>query len=161
MRFVEKAINGLATGGGVLGAIVMSIVMIIVVAGVIARAFNHVLAGTYDLVEPLMIVTCAFSFLYCEKKDRHAKADVVIVHLSHRVRAWFEAFTTFLSIIVWAAILWAGWILLLVKWEKTEQTEILKIPITPFRALWLLSVVFMIVFLVIKFLHKIKAGGSK
>ena len=45
MRFVEKAINGLATGGGVLGAIVMSIVMIIVVAGVIARAFNHVLAG--------------------------------------------------------------------------------------------------------------------
>lgn len=158
---IERFMGRLVTWGGVVGAIAMAVVVIIVVMGVLGRVFSYTFPGTFDLVESIMIVTCAYSFAYCQKRDRHAKADVVLTHLHRRARAWFEAFTTLLSIGVWAVLMWAGMKMLVSKWERGEQTEILKISIVPFRALWVVSLILMVIILGIKFLTKVKEGVSK
>ncbi len=161
MAFIEKLINRLVTWGGVLGAVSMITVIIIIIAGVIARALGHGLSGTLDLVESIIVLVGSFSFAYCQIHDRHARADIIIMHLSPRMKAWFETFTGILGIAFWSVMTWAGWRMLVTKYEDGEATDIININLVPFRALWVISLALMVIVLIIKLIHSVREGVSK
>ncbi len=82
-------------------------------------------------------------------------------HLKSRTRSRLEVFTTFLNLSFWAILLYAGWKMLLRMYEEGETTELLKLNVVPFRAMWVLSLVLMCLVLVIKLIHHIQDAFSK
>ncbi len=158
---IEKIMDRLVTWGGVCGAVSMAVVMVIIVMDVIGRFIGYALPGTFDLVETIMIIACAYSLVYCQMRDRHAKADVLLTRLPPRAQSIFQAFTTFLSIGLWGVFVWAGVVMFVSKWQRGEQTDILRISVLPFRFLWVVSLILMLIILVIRFVTKVREGASK
>jgi TRAP-type C4-dicarboxylate transport system permease small subunit len=156
MGFVEKLIYRLATWGAVVGAADIGFCTVLIVVGVITRAFGHTIPGTFDLVEIAIVLVGAYSFPFCETKDHHTKADVVINRLSSRSKSRLAVITTFLSLSFWSILLYAGWGMLKRMYEEGEETELLKINIVPFRALWVFALLLMCLILLFKWFHHIR-----
>ena len=155
MGFFEKLIHRLVTWGAVVGAVDIGFCTILIIAGIITRAFGHTIPGTFDLVEIAIVLVGAYSFPFCEIKDHHTKADVLINRLSSRSKIRLSVITTFLSLSFWSILLYAGWVMLVRMYEEGEATELLKINVVPFRALWVFALLLMCLVLLIKWIHHI------
>jgi TRAP-type C4-dicarboxylate transport system permease small subunit len=121
-------------------------------------------AGTFDLVETLVVVTVSFALVYGQLEDHHIRADLAIDRLRGRVKAAIECFLGVLAFVYWAALLWAGWIIMLEKWGAGEATDILGVPVVPFRGIWVFALGVMLVLLLLKEIRNIKwliKGGDE
>ena len=164
MAFIKKAedavvkISKVTSGTGI---VLLGVVGVILVSGVIIRYFGHAFSGSYDLVQILIVVAVAFSFVDCELRNRHARAEVVVDRLRPRMRAWFESITTLCALFYWVVLVYCGLPLALRKLADHEETDMLKVPIAPFRAAWLVGLSLMCVILAIKLARHIREGIEK
>ena len=155
MGFFERLIHRLVIWGAVVGAVDIGFCTILILAGIVTRAFGHTIPGTFDLVEIAIVLVGAYSFPFCEIKEHHTKADVLINRLSSRWKSRLAVITTFLSLSFWSILLYAGWVMLKRMYEEGEATELLKINVVPFRALWVFALLLMCLVLLIKWIHHI------
>ena len=164
MAFMERArkvVNTISAATSGAGQILLGLVGLVLVSGVVIRFFGHAFSGSYDLVQIMIVVAVAFAFVDCEQRNRHAKAEVLVDRLRPRMRAWFESITTLCSLFYWGVLAYSGWLLALRKFADQEETDMLKVPIAPFRGAWLLGLVLMCVILLTKLAQHIKQGVSK
>ncbi|HVN95153.1 MAG TPA: TRAP transporter small permease [Syntrophorhabdaceae bacterium] len=162
MRFIERFIYRLVTWGAVLGSVDIGFCTMILCTGIFLRLFlGRTIPGTFDLVETAIVLVGAYSFVYCEIQNHHTKADVIVMHLKSRTRSRLEVLTTFLNLAFWVTLLYAGWGMLTRMYENGEQTELLKINVVPFRALWVLSLLLMCIVLFFKLIHHIRDSFAK
>jgi TRAP-type C4-dicarboxylate transport system permease small subunit len=164
MGFMERVENvvlriSAVTSGA--GMILLGLVGIVLAAGVVVRYFGHALSGSYDLVQILIVVAVAFAFVECELKNRHARAEVVVDRVPPGMRAWFESLTTLCSLFYWGVLVYSGLQLALRKWAEQEETDMLKVPIAPFRGAWLFGLVLMCVIVLSRLIQHVKKGISK
>ena len=160
----EQFINRIGNWGCVLGMVFISIVCLVIGTDVLARHLGTALPGTYDMVESLVVVGVAFALVYTEMTDRHTKAEIVVQRLHGRTKATFEATTTILSLFYWAVLTYMAFETFVEKFIAGEKTQILKIPIVPFRGVWAFASLLMFVMLLIKLFHHMKGiikGGEE
>ena len=163
MEFIEKFVNRIGNWGCVLGMVFISIVTLIIGGDVLARHLGTALPGTYDMVETLVVVGVAFTLVYAQMMDKHTKAEIVVQRLHGRTKAIFETFTTLLSLFFWAVLAYTGFETFVEKFVEGENTQILKMPIVPFRGVWVFAALLIFVLLLIKLFHNIKGiikGGE-
>lgn len=149
--------------GAFAGAVFLSAIALLITLTVAGRAVHIALPGTFDLVETLVIVGIAFALVYGQIEDRHLRAEIAVSRLKGRLKAGIEAFAGLLSIVYWAVLLWAAWEVFLEKLELGESTDILNVPIVPFRAVWIVALVLMTLLLVFRCADHVKAllkGGE-
>ncbi|HVN96369.1 MAG TPA: TRAP transporter small permease [Syntrophorhabdaceae bacterium] len=156
MGKIEEWIQRVIKWGTLLALLIMGGVLILIVITAVARLLGYTLPGTFDLVETYMMVVGAFALAYCESLNAQAKAEVIIDRVSTRARVRFAVFTTFLTLVYWGVILWAGLRALADKIVRGERTDLLGVNIVPSRTLWMCAVALMFLFLVFKFFQHIK-----
>ena len=156
MERFEKFIIRIGTWGTAMGAVFMSAIALIITAMVLGRAFRIALPGTFDLVETLVVVTIAFALVCGQLQDRHLRAEIAIGRLRGRLKDGIESFLGILNLFYWAVLLWAGTAMFWDKWNKGETTEILRVPVVPFRGVWIFALALMVVLLSIKLIRHIK-----
>ncbi len=164
MEILERIIRKIGIVGTVCGVVVLSAIALIISITVVGRAMHVAFAGTFDLVETLVVVTVSFALVYGQLEDHHIRADLAIERLRGRVKAAIECFLGILAFIYWAALLWAGWIIMLEKWGAGEATDILGVPVVPFRGIWVFALGVMLVLILLKEIRNIKwliKGGDK
>ena len=156
MGWFERLIVKIGNWGTVLGAIFMSAIALIITATVIGRAVRVALPGTFDLVETLVVVGIAFALVYGQLQDRHLRAEIAIERLHGRVKSGIESFLGVFNLFYWVVLLWAGASVFLDKWGKGESTEILKVPVVPFRGVWIFALILMCLLLLFRLFHHIR-----
>jgi len=156
MEVLERIIRKIGIVGTVCGVVVLSAIALIISITVVGRAMHVAFAGTFDLVETLVVVTVSFALVYGQLEDHHIRADLAIDRLRGRVKAAIECFLGVLAFVYWAALLWAGWIIMLEKWGAGEATDILGVPVVPFRGIWVFALGVMLVLLLLKEIRNIK-----
>jgi TRAP-type C4-dicarboxylate transport system permease small subunit len=156
MGWFEKLIVRIGNWGTLAGAIFMSAIALIITATVLGRAFRVALPGTFDLVETLVVVGIAFALVYGQLHDRHLRAELAIERLRGRVKSGIESILGVLNLFYWAVLLWAGAAMFSDKWGKGESTEILKVPVVPFRGVWVFALLLMCLLLLFKLFHHIR-----
>jgi TRAP-type C4-dicarboxylate transport system permease small subunit len=164
MEVLERIIKKIGIFGTICGVVVLSAIALIISITVVGRAMHVAFAGTFDLVETLVVVTISFALVYGQLEDHHIRADLAIERLHGRVKAAIECFLGVLAFAYWAALLWAGWIMMLEKWGAGEATEILGVPVGPFRGIWVFALGVMLVLLLLKEIRNIKwliKGGDE
>ena len=119
-----------------LGAVFLTGMMVLIVANVIYRLSGHVIAGSYELSELMIVVTAAFALGYAALKKSHVVVKILVSRFSPRAQAILEALMSLISLGTWAVIAWAGVLILSEKWLK-EETELLSVPFLPFRFVFL------------------------
>lgn len=160
----EKLISKTGNWGTVLSAVFLSIIALLITTSVICRAFHVALPGTFDLVETLVVVAIAFALVYGQLEDRHLRADIAIGRLRGRVRSAIESFLGVLNIAYWATLLCAAVVMMRNKWGEDETTDILRVPVVPFRGVWVFALILMVFLLIFQLIRHVKAlikGGEE
>lgn len=164
MGSFERFVNRLSNWGAAMAAVFIGIIILLITFSVIFRAFHIALPGTFDLVETLIVVGIAFALVYGQLEDRHLRADIAIERLKGRVRSAIESFLGVLNIFYWFTLLCAAVFMITKKWGGEETTDILRVPVVPFRIVWVLALVLMFFLLVFRLIHHLSAlikGGNK
>jgi len=137
----EKLIQWSVGLGRNTGAVFIIVIMFVISINVVFRIFGTVIPGTYELVEIMVVIVAGFALSDTEFHRRHTNVDMVVVHLPKRVRLWLENACNLVSWVYWVLIAWASTHLLIDKAAKGETTDILKISVIPFRAIWVLGLI--------------------
>ena len=123
-----------------LGAAFLVGMMVLITASVIYRRAGHVIPGTYELSELMIVVTAAFALGYAALKKTHIVIKVVVARFPQRAQAILEAVMSFISLATWAMVAWTGVLILSKRWLN-EASEYLSVPYLPFRLIFLLGLV--------------------
>lgn len=151
---IVRRISGIGTA---LGAASLVGMMILIVANIIYRLTGHVITGSYELSELLIVVTVAFALGYAALQKSHVEVKIVVSRFPQRWQAILEAFTSFLSMGTWAVIAWASSLILSERW-LSEESEMLLVPFLPFRLVLLFGLILIsLVYLIYMFMALRKA----
>lgn len=126
--------------------------MLLIVTNVILRPFGAVFAGTYELIEAIIILVVAGAMGYTELEKSHVTVQIFVSRLPKRLQGLFEAFVYILAIGLWIIIVWSSISIMNYRWLN-EDTEILSVPILPFRFIWIFGLVFLCLVLILHFLQ--------
>ena len=152
--YIVRRITGI---GVALGAAFLVGMMVLIVANIIYRLTGHVITGSYELSELLIVVTVAFALGYAAVQKSHVVVKILVSRFPQRWQAILEAFTSFLSMGTWAVIAWASSLIFLDRW-LTEESEMLLVPFLPFRLVLLFGLILIsLVYLIYMFMALRKA----
>lgn len=148
MEYLANLVRRMSGWGMALGATFLVGMMVLIVASVIFRRAGHIIPGTYELSELLIVVTVAFALGYAALKKSHIVVKFVVARFSQRTQAILEAVTSFISLATWAVVAWTGVIIVSKRWLR-EESEMLSVPFLPFRLIFLFGLIlFCLVYLI-------------
>ena len=101
----------------------------------------------------MIVVAIAFALVFGQIQDRHLRADIAIGRLKGRVRSGIESFLGILSFGYWAVLLYAGAVMMKDRWEGGETTDLLNVPVVPFRGVWVFALILMVILLIFCFVE--------
>ena len=148
MAYFTKIVRRLIEVGTALGAAFLVGMMVLIVANIVYRMTGHVIPGSFELSELMIVVTAAFALGYAALQKSHVDVNIVVSHFPPRLQSVIAAIVAFLSMGTWAVVAWASAVILSDRW-LTEETDMLLIPYLPFRivlfvGLILISLVYLI-----------------
>ena len=130
----------LSTDSVAIGAAFLVGMMVLVVANIIYRLFGHVIPGSFELSELMIVVAVASALGYAAVHKSHIVVKIVVSRFSQRWQAIIEVLMSLISLATWAVIAWASFNVLSQRW-LTEVTDLLDIPYLPFRIIFVVGLV--------------------
>jgi TRAP-type C4-dicarboxylate transport system permease small subunit len=164
MQAFEKIIFKIGNWGTVVGAVFLFAIALLITITVIGRAFHLAFPGTFDLVQTLVVVGIASAIVYGQLQDRHLRTEITMDRIKGRLKSGIEIFLGVLNIAYWAVLVWAGIEFGIEMFKGGEATELLDVPVTPFRAVWIFCLIMMVILLFLQLIHHVKAlikGGEE
>jgi TRAP-type C4-dicarboxylate transport system permease small subunit len=140
MKYLANLVRRIGGWGMAVGAVALVAMMVLIVASVIYRRAGHVIPGTYELSELLIVVTVAFALGYAALEKSHIVVKVVVARFPQRAQAILAAAMSFISLATWAAVSWTAFIIVSKRWLG-EESEMLSVPFLPFRLIFLFGLV--------------------
>ena len=140
MDYVANIFRRLNRGGMAIGAAFLTGMMVLIVANIIYRLSGHVIPGSYEISELMIVVAVAFALGYAAVEKSHVVVKIVVSRFPQRWQSILEAFMSLISLATWAVIAWASVNVLSARW-LTEETDLLDVPYLPFRIVWVLGLV--------------------
>jgi TRAP-type C4-dicarboxylate transport system permease small subunit len=165
MGAFEKVIHKIGNWGTVVGAVFLLAMAMLVTFTVIGRAFHIAFPGTFDLVETMVVPGIAFAIVFTQLKNNHARTEITLERIKGRLKWGLETFLSVLNVFYWVVLLYTGIQLGIDRYVGGETTELLEVPVTPFRAIWIFALILMVILLAIKLIHHakmlVKGGDSE
>ncbi len=121
-----------------IGVIFMLGTMLIIVANIISRIFGNPILGTLEVTSLCLVPAIAITLGYAAFTQTHVVVDIVTSHLKKRgiISTTLALITAFCSIVFWALVAWRSTEYAIGQWSIRETTEVLKLPVPPFRLIW-------------------------
>jgi TRAP-type C4-dicarboxylate transport system permease small subunit len=154
VRWIGRA--SAVVAGGFLIAI-----MLLIVGNIASRSLGGVIAGTFELVKLMIVVTVGLALGYTALRQGHVAIKIVVSRLSQRVQAVLRIFTSALSIGVCAVIAWASIGITHERALLGEQTQIWSIPYLPFRCVWVFGLLFLCLAFLLDMYRELKQAVSQ
>lgn len=136
METLAGLLDRITKGGLVLGGIFLIAGMLLLMSNIFGRFLHVVIPGSYELFELIMAIPVAFALVYAALQKTHVVVHLIVSRFPPRLGAATEIMTSLLSFAIWVLITWGGATLAYENGLK-EMTDILEIPVLPFRIVWL------------------------
>ena len=136
METLAVLLDRITKGGLVLGGVFLIAGMLLLMSNIFGRFLHVVIPGSYELFELIMAIPVAFALVYAALQKAHVVVHLIVSRFPPRLGAATEIMTSLLSFAIWALIAWGGAHLAYENGLK-EMTDILEIPVLPFRIVWL------------------------
>ena len=128
---VQRAMTWLAWAGGV----TLAMMALLTFADVIGReVFRSPIPPKVELTELLMALTVYLGLGLTTITRGQIRVDVIVLYLPVRLRAVLDTITYAISFLFVCAIGWRLLDRMLIKLEKSDETQLLAIPTWPFAA---------------------------
>lgn len=116
-----------------LGMLALIPMMFLTTGEVVGRAvWSKPIPGSTELSSYMLAVFILLGVAYTQQVKGHVRVSMIVSRLPEGVQAFFEVFTTLLSLSIVAVIVWQGWS---IAFEERTVSDMLRIPQAPFRFL--------------------------
>jgi len=134
----SKLLGGIVKAALGIGVISMLGVMLVVVANIISRIFGKPILGALEIASLCLVPTIAFALCYTAFSQAHIVVDILTSRLKKEgaILAILSFITALLSLVYWALMAWKSTGEAIGQWAIKEATEVLKLPVPPFRLVW-------------------------
>jgi TRAP-type C4-dicarboxylate transport system permease small subunit len=147
--------------GNWIGMSVLVLMMLLVISNIIIRFFGGVISSTYELVELMAAVAISFCIVYATAEKAHIVVDILLSRLSKQSQSFLGSITSFLGLGTWGLIAVASAIFARKQWLLGEVTDILDIPITPFRYVWVFALIILCLLVFIQLYNVLRSVVRK
>lgn len=126
-------------------------IMFLTVFDIVARSlFRMPILGSYEITQFLLAIFVLLGIGYTEQVDGHVKVTLFSERMPRRLRIGFDIFVSFLSSILFAVVVWKGWIHAVNAFHSGLSSDILRIPAYPFLFILPLGAGFLCLEIIIK-----------
>jgi len=160
MDYLANIVRRTGGLGMALGATFLVGIMVLIVANIVYRLMGHVIVGSYELTELMIVVSVAFALGYAALRKTHVVVKIVVSRFPQRAQAILEAFMSLISLATWAVIAWAGFLILSERWLR-EESEMLYIPFLPFRFVFLFGLILLCLIFLLDLLRALSQAVRK
>ena len=136
MNLLESAVRNLTRWGTAFGGAVLVAAMLLQVGNIIGRFAHFVIPGSFETFEMLMTIPIGFGLVAAALHKGHVTVDILLSRLPPRARKASLVVAASLSLLIWLAAAWAGASLAFDNGLQ-EVTDILDIPLLPFRLIFI------------------------
>ena len=134
MQAYEKFVKNISNFFNTIAAILLLILMLQGSADVIGRyLFNKPLVGTWETSEVWLALMVFLGWGYTQFIKGHVTVDILVTHLSQRVRAALTLVTSFMAMIIFALIVWRAAVYALNNLRRGMVIAVIDWPLGPFQ----------------------------
>ena len=134
-----------------LGMIAVVFLALLTGVDVVGRyLFNSPLQGTFELTEVFMCLVVAFGIAYTTAKDEHIMVDALFVKLPSSAQRKLIVVANIFAALVFAVLCWKGMETGIDSIRDKETTELLNVPVFPFKFVLVLGFFLSLIFVVVR-----------
>ncbi|HTE40575.1 MAG TPA: TRAP transporter small permease subunit [Steroidobacteraceae bacterium] len=120
-----------------IGAAALVLLGLLITASVLLRAAGGVIKGNSEIGEMLIIIVASCALVTATFSDGHPHVHMLIDKLKSNWRTRVAIVVTALGALFWTATAWMNAKVAIGNAILIEETELLHIPLPPFRAVWI------------------------
>jgi TRAP-type C4-dicarboxylate transport system permease small subunit len=154
-------VHRISRGLNWLGVAALVGMMVLVASNVIIRFFGGIIPGTYELVEIMAAVLISFALIYAALTKTHIVIKLLVSRLPQRAQAILGSITSLFGIVTWALLAGAGAIYAREQWLLNETTDMLELPIVPFRYVLVFALIILCLVLLADLSSALRAAVRK
>jgi TRAP-type C4-dicarboxylate transport system permease small subunit len=139
-----------------LGAVALVLLGLLITVSVLVRATGGVIKGNSEIGEMLIIVVASCALVAATLSDGHPHIHMIVEKISSSLRRKIALAITCLGAIFWAAAAWMNGLVAIENTKLIEETEILRIPLAPFRLVWIAALALVTALLVAKAIQMLR-----
>lgn len=143
-------IRCIGIGAIVIGSLALLAIGVLMTAGVAIRFSGGVITGGAEISEMLVIVMAAMSLVAATAFESHPHMPIVIERLTAPTRRRLAIVVGTLAAAFWGTAAFMTARIAIENARVVEETELLRISVIPFRAIWTLALLLITVILLIR-----------
>lgn len=163
MKTVDRIVHGVSRVANILGVSLLFGIMVLVSLNVVLRyLFKAPVAGTFELVELMLVVAVFCGFAYTTRTRGHITVDLIVDALPARLRTAIDLTTTALSLLVFGFMFYALWLSATGPGAGLIQSDMLAVPLQPFKIFVAIAIGLVCIELLLQVLQFLRAlsGGQ-
>ena len=146
----------------IIGGIFIIAAVILVAGNVVIRIFTGgSFNGSYELTGLFAVMFVAVSITVATLRGTHIFVELLVSHLHGVARKITEYIARFFDLALAVLYAYTGYILTMQKLATNEASSTLNIPIWPFRGLWVLCAIMMIIYTIYNIILIAKRKGEQ
>jgi TRAP-type C4-dicarboxylate transport system permease small subunit len=157
IKYLTRAGNGF----NVLACTAVIAMMLLSAADVVLRLFGKPIPGTYELIGFLGTIIVSFALGFTSMEKGHIAVEILVEKLPQRAQFAIEAFTNFVSFLVFGLIAYQAFIYALDIKKSGEVSLTLQLPIYPFIFGMALGFTLLCLLLIADFIKSLQRTVSK
>jgi TRAP-type C4-dicarboxylate transport system permease small subunit len=158
-KFVD-GIRGAARLSGIVAGIFLTCMVTLVVLTVVLRPIGITITGSYEILAFLAVFTIAGALVYTAYRGSHITVRILISKLAPKYLRIAEIMHAVLGIAMLLLLVWANNVVIQDRWDN-ELTDVLIVPMPPFRVVWALGMVLFCLVLVTDLIITLRNEGKK
>jgi TRAP-type C4-dicarboxylate transport system permease small subunit len=136
---LDRWVHRISTAALWIGATALLLLAFVIVATAIARTLGWVIVGGSEIVDVAIIVVASMSLVASTAAGTHPSVHILTSRLRAKWQKHFKSAASFLAFAFFALLCYESGVVLLKYAQLGEYTQLLRINITPFRAVWVVS----------------------
>lgn len=156
MRILDLIISRLVGLSVLLGTLAIAGLVTLTVVTVTFRFLGIAFPGTYVLAELLIIPAVTLSLPYAAWCGAHTRVEILTDRFGERANRFVLSLTLAVGAAFWCMVAWAGIEEALRRATQNERTELLDIPVAPFRWLMIGALVLLVIVLLYRSVHPLE-----
>lgn len=139
--------------GTMLGGVVMVFIMLLTIATVVFRWLGGSIIGSYELTELVIVFAVGFALVYTTMTDSHVSVVIFVERIRPSIRKKLDIFNWILAAFFWG---WMAWEVYKMSIDNIgDRTETFFTPLLPFRLIWVMSLLALVLILLTKLVETI------
>ncbi len=157
---ITRVIHRITLYAAAVGTSMLLIMMFLTTSDAIARKLLAPIPGTYELDKYMLAIFGLLGLGYVQQVRGHVSISLLTERMPPRTQLVIDSLMTLISLLFFAVVIWWGWVEAIISVEAGTTSDILNIPLGPFKFLVSIGAFLLCLELLLTLIASVRAIGK-